>query len=295
METAKNWAQGPLTDFLIDHWVNFVGIFVVTFLAYYAGTRLVSVIVNHAVKGARHREWHKKDIEKRQKTLANLFRTIWQIVVMIAFAYAVLNEFFPHIETTLAPLFASAGIIGVALGFGAQSLIKDFLSGIFIISENQYRVGDIIDIDGFSGTVERIGTRSTVMRDAEGNVHYFPNGMVQHVVNKTLGYSMARFTLMVQPSTDIDKLADIIDEIGAEIANEDSWKDKIIKPPAFVSLGDITGNSTEIIIAGKTQPSDQWAVTAEMRKRLHESFDKHGIKLAVTPLQQTTSGTKRRK
>jgi len=295
METVKNWAQGPLTDFLIDHWVNFIGIFVVTFLAYYAGTRLVGVIVHRAVKGARHREWHKKDIEKRQKTLANLFRTIWRIVVTIAFAYAILNEFFPRIETTLAPLFASAGIIGVALGFGAQSLIKDFLSGIFIISENQYRVGDIIDIEGFSGTVERIGTRSTVLRDAEGNVHYFPNGMVQHVVNKTLGFSMARFTLMVQPTTDIDKLADVIDEIGAELANDDSWKDKIIEPPSFVSLGDITGNSTEVIVAGKTQPSDQWAVTAEMRRRLHEAFEKHGIKLAITPLTQITGGTKRRK
>jgi len=295
METVKNWAQGPLTDFLIDHWVNFIGIFVVTFLAYYAGTRLVGVIVHRAVKGARHREWHKKDIEKRQKTLENLFRTIWRIVVTIAFAYAILNEFFPRIETTLAPLFASAGIIGVALGFGAQSLIKDFLSGIFIISENQYRVGDIIDIEGFSGTVERIGTRSTVLRDAEGNVHYFPNGMVQHVVNKTLGFSMARFTLMVQPTTDIDNLADVIDEIGAELANDDSWKDKIIEPPSFVSLGDITGNSTEVIVAGKTQPSDQWAVTAEMRRRLHEAFEKHGIKLAITPLTQITGGAKRRK
>ena len=295
METVKNWAQGPLADFLIDHWVNFIGIFVVTFLAYYAGTRLVGVIVHRAVKGARHREWHKKDIEKRQKTLANLFRTIWRIVVTIVFAYAILNEFFPRIETTLAPLFASAGIIGVALGFGAQSLIKDFLSGIFIISENQYRVGDIIDIEGSSGTVERIGTRSTVLRDTEGNVHYFPNGMVQHVVNKTLGFSMARFTLMVQPTTDIDKLADVIDEVGAELANDDAWKDKVIKPPSFVSLGDITGNSTEVIIAGKTQPSDQWAVTAEMRRRLHEAFEKNGIKLAVAPLTQITGSTKRRK
>lgn len=295
MDTVKNWVQGPFTDFLVDHWVNFIGIFIVSFLAYYAGTRLVGIIVHRAVRGARHRVWHKKDIEKRQKTLANLFRTIWRIVVAFAFSYAILNEFFPHIETTLAPLFASAGIIGVAIGFGAQSLIKDFLSGIFIISENQYRVGDIIDIDGFSGTVERIGTRSTVLRDAEGNVHYFPNGMVQHVVNKTLGFSMARFTLMVQPSTDIDKLADIIDEIGAELGNEDTWKDKIIKPPAFVSLGDITGNSTEVIVAGKTQPSDQWAVTAEMRRRLHEAFDKNGIKLAVTPLSQTATGAKHRR
>ncbi|HWT40433.1 MAG TPA: hypothetical protein VN081_04170, partial [Dongiaceae bacterium] len=115
-------------------------------------------------------------------------------------------------------------------------------------------------------------------------VHYFPNGMVQHVINKTMGYSMARFTLLVQPTTDIDKLTDLIDEIGTELASEAEWKDKILQAPAFVSLGDITGNSTEVIIAGKTQPSDQWAVTAEMRRRLHLAFEKNDIFLAVTPL-----------
>lgn len=293
METVKNWIRGPLVDFIVSHLTDFIGIAVVSFFAYYIGMRLVKTIVHHAVQGARHREWHKKDIEKRQKTLTNLFRTIWKAVVLFAFFYASLNEFFPDVEVTLAPLFASAGIIGVVVGIGAQSLIKDFLSGIFIISENQYRVGDVIDIDGFSGTVERIGTRSTVLRDAEGNVHYFPNGMVQHVINKTLGFSMARFTLLVQPSTDIDKLADLIDKIGAQLANEDSWKDKIIKPPAFVSLGDITGNSTEVIVAGKTQPSDQWAVTAEMRRRLHEAFEKQAIKLATTSASQASSKRRR--
>lgn len=288
MGGSSEWFGNVISTFVADHWLNTTGIILVTLLAYFAGTRLVDVIVHKAVKGARHREWHRKDIEKRQKTLSGLFRVIWRIVVVAAFAYAILNEFFPKIESTLAPLFASAGIIGIALGFGAQALIRDFLSGIFIISENQYRVGDIIDIEGFSGTVERIGTRSTVLRDANGNVHYFPNGMVQHVINKTLGFSMARFTLLVQPNTDIDKVTDIIDEIGAELAQEDAWREKIIKPPAFVSIGDITGNSTEIIVAGKTQPSDQWSVTAEMRRRLHEAFEKHKIKLAVTP---TVSGS----
>lgn len=283
METFQKWLGEPSIQFISDHWVNFIGIIIGTSLAYIAGTRFVSFIVHRAVRGAKHRVWHRKDIEKREKTLSNLFKSIWKIIVFLAFSYAILNEFFPKIEVTLAPLFASAGIIGVALGFGAQSLIKDFLSGIFIISENQFRVGDIVEIEGFSGTVERIGTRSTVLRDTEGNVHYFPNGMVQHVINKTMGFSMARFTLLVQPSTDIDQVSDIIDEIGKQLITEDTWKEKIIEPPAFVALGDITGNSTEIIVAGKTQPSDQWAVTSEMRRRIHEAFEKKDIKLAVSP------------
>lgn len=289
MDSMQKWIETSLVDFYDSHWVGVLGILVITAIAYWAGLRLVNVIVHRAIRSARHRTWHKKDIEKREKTLRALFRTIWRIIVSIAFTYAILSEFFPNVHTMLAPLFASAGIIGVAVGFGAQSLIKDFLSGIFIISENQYRVGDIIEIEGASGTVERIGTRSTVIRDADGNVHYFPNGMVQHVINKTMGYSMARFIILVSPSTDIDKLVEVINTTGDALAKEKKWQDKIIEAPSFVALGEITGSSTEVIIAGKTQPSDQWSVTSQMRLRLHEAFEENDIELAVTPIISATN------
>ena len=171
----------------------------------------------------------------------------------------------------------------MALGFGAQSLVKDFLAGIFIIAENQYRVGDVVDVMGASGTVERVGTRSTVLRDADGNVHYLPNGTIQHVINKTMGYSMSRFTLQLDPSSDISRAADIINETGQQLSKEKSWDKKIIEPPKFVSVGDITGRSVELIVAGKVQPSDQWAVTSEMRRRLLKEFEKQEIELAVIP------------
>lgn len=284
MDTSKNqqifeqWGA-----WLVEHAGDFALIAAVALVAYFAGTRVVALIVKRAVKGARHRSWHKKDIEKRQKTLVSLFTSIWRLVIIITALYATLRVFNPNITSDLAPLFASAGIIGIALGFGAQSLIKDFLSGIFIISENQYRVGDIIDIEGFGGTVERIGTRSTVIRDVEGNVHYFPNGMIQHVINKTMGFSMARFTMLLHPETDVDDVSEIIDAVGKGLAEEDKWKDKILDAPAFVSVGEITGSSIEVIVAGKTQPSDQWGVVAEMRRRLLEEFEQQSIRLAVTP------------
>jgi len=270
-------------DWINSHWADFALIGAVALVAYFAGTRLVAFIVKRAVKGARHRSWHKKDIEKRQKTLVSLFTSIWRLVIVLTAAYAALRVYNPNITSDLAPLFASAGIIGIALGFGAQSLIKDFLSGIFIISENQYRVGDVVDIEGFSGTVERIGTRSTVLRDVDGNVHYFPNGMIQHVINKTMGYSMARFTMLLHPETDIDLVAEIIDATGKSLGEEDKWKDKILSPPTFVSVGEITGSSVEVIVAGKTQPSDQWGVISEMRRRLLEAFEERHIRLAVAP------------
>lgn len=286
MEDLKNQQlySGAL-DWLDKNWIELVIIIAVGLLAYVAGTRIVAFVVKRAVKGARHREWHKKDIEKRQKTLVGLFVSVWRLVILFTTLYAILAIFVPDISAALAPLFASAGIIGVAIGFGAQSLIKDFISGIFIISENQYRVGDVIDIEGFSGTVERIGTRSTVLRDVDGNVHYFPNGMVQHVINKTMGYSMSRFTILVHPDTDIDHVSEIIDAVGKELSLEEAWKNKILSAPAFAAVGEITGNSTEIIVAGKTQPSDQWSVTAEMRRRLVDEFEHKQIRLAIAPFQ----------
>lgn len=270
----------------IEQWMRNVGFDVLTTIGiavvlFYIGSGLLAKLVKQAVKStAKHRDWHRKDMEKRQKTLSALFVSIWRIMIIIFVIVSILTKVF---RLDLAPLFASAGIIGVALGFGAQSLIKDFLSGIFIIAENQYRVGDIIAIEGASGTVERIGTRSTVLRDADGNVHYFPNGMVMHVINKTMGYSMARFNIAVHPSSNLDEVADIIDRIGTELASESEWKNKIIKAPAFVSIGEFTGTAVDLLIAGKTQPSDQWSVTAEMRKRLLEALDDANIELAMAP------------
>ena len=250
-------------------------------ILYYVGRILLDRVVRQIVKStARHREWHRKDLEKRQNTLSALFMSMWRLSIIVIAGFSIFTTLF---DVNLAPLFASAGIIGVALGFGAQSLIKDFLSGIFIIAENQYRVGDIVDIEGFSGTVERIGTRSTVMRDVDGDVHYFPNGMVLHVINKTMGYSMARFSLLVDPVSDIDHVIKLINETGAKLAEEDSWKNKIIEAPTYVFMGEVTGSSIELTVAGKTQPSDQWAVAGEMRSRLIDTFEKESIKLAVVP------------
>ncbi len=267
-----------ITQTFATHSLNVIIILAIGALGFFFGNLLLERLVRQIVKRTpQHRDWHPKDIEKRQNTLSALFGSIWRLVVVIITAVMVFRELFPMIDLT--PIFASAGIIGIALGFGAQSLIKDFLSGIFIISENQYRVGDVIDLDGYTGTVERIGTRSTVVRDDDGNVHYFPNGMVQHVINKTMGYSMSRFTIDIYPSADIDHVITLINKTGRKLASEQKWLDKIIDPPAFVSIGAFTSKGVSLLIAGKTQPSDQWVVTAEMRRRLLHELEQNDIKL----------------
>jgi small conductance mechanosensitive channel len=165
---------------------------------------------------------------------------------------------------------------------------------VFIISENQFRVGDVIDIEGFSGTVERIGVRSTVLRDPDGNVHYFPNGMVQHVINKTMGYSMARFTIAVTPETDIDRVVGIINKTGLALAAEPEWKDKVLEAPQYVMMGDFTSTAVNLIVSGKTQPSDQWSVVAEMRRRLLVKFEEKDIAIGTTLVTQVAAAKKKR-
>lgn len=276
-----------------EHWVATLMIILIGAAAYYIGRRLLKILVRRTVRisGQRH-VWHERDIEKRQNTLVDLFATIWRFAVIFTVAYALLREFVPNISTTLAPLFASAGIIGVALGFGAQSLIKDFLSGIFIISENQYRVGDVVDLEGAAGTVERIGSRSTMLRDVEGNVHFIPNGLVGHVINKTMGYSIARVVISVVPETDIEKAASIIDQIGNKMAKEEKWQQKIIEAPQYVMMGELTATAAELIVSGKVQPSDQWSVSAELRRRILRGFEAKDIELGINSGAYMTSTQK---
>ena len=255
-------------------------IIVISTLLFVFGARGIAWLVGLFITRAYAQKLPKKDLEKRRNTLRELAATIWRVLVVLMAVISFARLFFTMEQ--LAPIFASAGIIGVAVGFGAQSLVRDFISGLFIISENQYRVGDVIEIDGFSGTVEHIGGRSTVLRDVEGNVHYFPNGMIQHVINKTMGYSIARVKLSVVPDTNIDKVSNLINKIGEDMADETDWRSKIIEAPRYRMLGEISASSVELIISGKVQPSDQWAVSAELRRRILEAFESHHILLGLT-------------
>jgi small conductance mechanosensitive channel len=194
----------------------------------------------------------------------------------------------------LAPLLAGASVLGVALGFGAQSIIKDLLSGLFIIIENQYRVGDVVDIEGAVGSVEQITIRSTVIRDGDGNVHYLPNGTVSHVINKTMGYSKVNFAIAVTADTNIDSLSEIINEVGEKLAGEKAWKDKVLEPPHFLNIGNFTDTVLEARIIGKTKPSQQWAVTGELRRRLLTAFTKHDIRFAQMPGVPTLGASKKK-
>jgi small-conductance mechanosensitive channel len=255
---------------IIVQWFESTGIPIAALLiggiiVYQVGTLVLGTITKQLVRG-RLRKSSKKDSEKRQQTLANLVTGIWRILIAATTTVAIFKQIFPNID--LSPLFAGAGIVGIAIAFGAQALVKDFLTGIFIITENQYRVGDYVLINDADGRVEYIGTRSTVIRDDSGNVHYIPNGSIIHVINKTMGYSKVNFTVSLDATTDLDNAISVINQVGDALAENSKWKSKILSAPQFVAIGTFTGSSVEVRIEGKTQPSDQWSVTAEMRKRI---------------------------
>lgn len=262
----------------VDHGIAVLLILGIAALLIYFGNKAIKRIIRQVIRSSHFYVISAEDARKRQDTLISLFQVLWKVLVMVVTFFLLFAEIFPDVN--LVPIFASAGIVGVAVGFGAQSIIKDFFTGAFIIMENQYRVGDVVDINEASGTVERITIRSTVIRDTDGNVHFIPNGSVAHVINKTMGYSRINLTLGVAPDTDVDKLSALIDQIGKKIQESEEWKDKLLEPPHFLSIGAFSDTSLDIKITAKTQPSTQWAVTGELRRRLLKAFAKNGIELS---------------
>lgn len=254
------------------------------------GTKFLALFIHRTV-GRIRTDASEEDVKKRQDTLISMFSTVLKVLVWLTAGFTILRR----MGIDLTPLLAGASVLGVALGFGAQSIIKDLFSGLFIIIENQYRVGDVVDIEGAAGSVEQITIRSTVIRDADGNVHYLPNGTVAHVINKTMGYSKVNFAIAVTADTNVDELSEIINGIGEKLAKEEKWKDKVLEPPHFLNIGNFTDTALEARIIGKTQPSQQWAVTGELRKRLLAAFAKHNIKPAQMPGVPTLAAAPQKK
>ncbi len=218
----------------------------------------------------------KRDEKLREDTLLSTMNAAVRVVIWIIAALLLLAEF----NIDIAPLLAGAGIAGVALGFGAQSMVEDFLSGFFILAENHYRVGDVVEINQtVSGTVETVTLRETALRDLDGMVHHIPNGEIKIATNMTMDFANVNLDIGVGYDTDFEKLEKVINDVGESLANDEAWADDIIDKPTMLRVNDFGDSSIEIKITGKTQPMKQWGVTGELRKRLKIAFDKNGIEI----------------
>jgi moderate conductance mechanosensitive channel len=199
--------------------------------------------------------------------------TAVEVFLIFMFVMMALSE----IGINITAVLAGASVVGVAVGFGAQSLVKDMISGLFIIMENQYRKGDVVNIAGESGVVEEINLRRTILRDVDGTYHVVPNGEIRVSSNLTKLLSRVNLTVSVSYDTDLDKAIQVINRVGKEMAEDPLWMKFINTPPKALRVNNLGDSGIDILIMGETKPSRQWEVAGELRLRLKKAFDKEGI------------------
>ena len=217
------------------------------------------------------------EAKKRAQTLGNILRHALLIVIFFIAILMILGE----LGIQLGPLLATAGIGALAIGFGAQSLVKDVISGFFIILENQYRIGDAIEIAGVSGLVESVSLRKTVLRDLEGRVHTIPNGEIKVVSNLSKEWSRAVVDIGISYHEDIDQIIDLLTQIGKELEGEEPYKSAILEPAQILGVERFGESQLVIRMIVKTIPLKQWEVGRELRRRVKNRFDEKGIRIPL--------------
>lgn len=217
-----------------------------------------------------------KDAEKkREDTLIRIFSTSTSILIWILALLMILQE----LGVAIGPFLAAAGIVGLAFGFGGQYLIRDLISGLFIIMENQYRIGDVVCFNKTCGLVEDISLRMTTLRDLDGTVHHVPHGEIKAVSNLSKTFARVNLNIGISYNSNLEKVISVINKVGQELAEDAVWKDQIIKSPQFLRVDDFADSAIIIKILGETKPLKQWNVTGELRKRIKIAFDKEGIEI----------------
>jgi moderate conductance mechanosensitive channel len=212
---------------------------------------------------------------QRAKTMGDLLKSIITGVLVAMFGTMVLSE----LGVNIAPIIASAGIIGLALGFGAQSLVKDFLSGIFMIVEDQYGVGDVVDVGEATGTIEAVSLRVTRLRDLNGTVWYVPNGEILRVGNMSQNWSRAVVDVSVGYGEDLTRVQRVLSEIAHDLWDDEDFKGVVIEEPEVTGVEMLAADSVNLRVLIKTLPNEQWAVARAMRQRIKARFDHEGIEI----------------
>ncbi|HEU0053326.1 MAG TPA: mechanosensitive ion channel domain-containing protein, partial [Longimicrobium sp.] len=213
--------------------------------------------------------------EQRARTLIGLLRSVGRVIITVLLIFMVLGA----LGVNLGPLLAGAGVIGLAISFGAQSLVKDVISGLFILIENQFGVGDVIRIEGVSGAVERMTLRVVVLRDTQGVVHIIPNGEIKKVSNLTRTWARVVLDVPVAYREDPDRVMRVMREVGAELWNSPDWRPLMVEEVEVPGIESVASGVVTIRMLAKTLPLKQWEVARELRRRLKLRFDQEGIEI----------------
>ena len=224
---------------------------------------------------AKREEDKDEEFIKRTETVGSVITSLLTITILIVALVMILGEF----GISIGPILAAAGIVGVALGFGAQHLVKDIISGFFILLDDQIRVNDVVQIADKGGLVEKVGLRMTILRDLAGNVHYVRNGEINVITNMTKDYSRYVFEIGVAYREDVDEVMDVVKEIDEEMRNDPKFADDILEPIEILGLDQFADSAIVIKARTKTKPIKQWAVGREFNRRLKKRFDEKDIEI----------------
>jgi small-conductance mechanosensitive channel len=215
--------------------------------------------------------------EQRAESIGSLLRSFMKLLIWGSTILIILTK----LGIEIGPLLASAGVVGVALGFGAQTLVKDYLAGIFLIIEDQFGVGDLVDLGDAIGTVEEIRLRTTRVRDLSGVVWYIRNGEIIRVANKSQGWTMASVELPVAYDEDLERIREIVTQIGTAMDEDPQFDDILLGKPEFAGVESVSGEAVFIRILAKAAPQQQVALARAIRERMKLAFDEAGVKVPV--------------
>jgi small conductance mechanosensitive channel len=217
--------------------------------------------------------------EQRAATLGSVLKSACSTIVFVIAFLLVLSE----LRIDLAPFIAGTSIVGVALGFGAQSIVKDFLAGMFMLLEDQYGVGDVIDFEKASGTVEAVGLRSTRLRDVNGTVWYVRNGEVVRVGNKSQGFAQVVLDVPIDAWADVDRASAAMADVATEMSREEDWAGVFLGDPEVQGVESMTRDETVIRLVAKVRPLEQWRTARELRRRIRDRLERLNIDAHVPP------------
>lgn len=264
-----------VTDWLISHGIRILIILIISAALYFALRRLAAPILRLTIKKRKGGKKAEEELEKRIKTLSRLFVGTGAVLIIIVATLMILSE----VGIDIVPVLTGFGIAGIAIGFGAQYMIRDLIAGLFVLLEDQYNVGDVVRIANIAGIVEEINLRRTILRDLDGIVHVIPNGESGIASNFTREWSRVNLNISVSYGTDLDHAIAVINRVGAGLAEEPYWSELILGTPQVLRVDNLGDSGIEIKILGDTKPIRQWEVMGELRKRIKKAFDEEGIEI----------------
>jgi small conductance mechanosensitive channel len=267
-----------VTDWLLTHGLRILLILALALVA----DLVLRLVVPRVIRPTVARQMRGKpgeEIEQRSHTLVAVLRGSSRFVLVVWALFTIL----PELGVNITPMLASVGIAGIALGFGAQSLVKDVLTGLFILIENQYSKGDVVTVAGITGQVEEVGLRRTVLRDLDGVVHHVPNSQIAVASNLTQEWSRVNLNVSVAYGEDLDRVFEVINRVGRELAADAEFGPLILTAPQVLRVEAFGESGIAIKILGDTEPIRQWEVLGELRKRLIRAFVEEGVRVPYPP------------